>query len=85
MGTAWPGCGIDHPPLSSAEVKERVVIPLPPPPLLHGMSYGELYLLQVRITKLLMLYSEMTAVCVCAETHMKPMLKVILWAKHGTL
>jgi len=29
-GVQRPGSGVDHPPPSSAEVKERVVIPLPP-------------------------------------------------------
>jgi len=23
-GVKWPGCGVDHPPLSSADIKERV-------------------------------------------------------------
>jgi hypothetical protein len=31
LGVKRPGCGVDHPPPSSAEVKERVVVYLYPP------------------------------------------------------
>jgi hypothetical protein len=42
-GAKRPGCGVDHPPPSSAEVKERVELYLYSPPLgLRGLFYGEL-------------------------------------------
>jgi hypothetical protein len=47
-GVERPGCGVDHPPPSSAEVKERVEqylnSPSTPPLGLHGLFWGELYL-----------------------------------------
>ena len=48
-GVKRPERGVDHPPPSSAEVKERVQLYLKPPPPptplgLHGLFYGEIYL-----------------------------------------
>jgi hypothetical protein len=40
-----PGSGVDHPPLSSGEVKERVDYAFIPPLCLHVRLQGELYLL----------------------------------------
>jgi hypothetical protein len=40
-----PGRGLDHPPPSSAEVKERVELYVYPPLGLRGLFKGELYLL----------------------------------------
>jgi hypothetical protein len=39
-GVKWPWHGVDHPPLYSAEVKERVELYL----YLDGLFYDELYL-----------------------------------------
>jgi len=44
-GVKQPGRGADHPPPSSAEVKERVELYLSPPLGLCGRFQGELYLL----------------------------------------
>jgi hypothetical protein len=42
-GVKRPGRGVDHPPQSSAEVKERVEL-YPAPPLdLRGLFYGKFY------------------------------------------
>ena len=44
-GVERPGRGVDHPPPSRAEVKERVQLYLYPPPLdPRGLFYGEIYL-----------------------------------------
>jgi hypothetical protein len=42
-GVKRPGRGVDHPPPSSAEVKERVELYLYSPLSLHGLLQGELY------------------------------------------
>jgi hypothetical protein len=41
-GVKGPGRGANHPPLSSAEVKERVDLYVYPPQGLHGLFYGEM-------------------------------------------
>ena len=52
-GVKRPGRGVDHPPPSSAEVKERVGYTSNSPLGLRGLLYGELYsYLQIRILKL---------------------------------
>ena len=40
----WPGRGVDHPPLSIAEVKERVELYLSSPLGLRGLFYNKFYL-----------------------------------------
>ena len=37
-GVKWPGRGVDHPPPSSSEVKERAELYLPPPYFRHSWS-----------------------------------------------
>jgi hypothetical protein len=44
-GIKRPGRGVDHPPTSSAELKERVELYLYSPLGLRGLFWGELYLL----------------------------------------
>ena len=41
-GVKWPGRGVDHPPPSSAEVKERVELYLSPSLGSRGLLEGEL-------------------------------------------
>jgi hypothetical protein len=45
QGVKWLGCGMDHPPTSSTEVKERVELVLSTPPLclLHNKQLYALY------------------------------------------
>jgi len=44
LGVKRPGCGVNHPPTSSAEVKEGVNLYLYSPLGLCGLSKGELFL-----------------------------------------
>jgi hypothetical protein len=43
-GVKWPGRDVEHSPLSSVEVKERMELYATPPLGLHGLLWGELYL-----------------------------------------
>jgi len=40
-GVKRPGCGVDHPAQTNADVKERVELYICFPLGLHGMLYGE--------------------------------------------
>jgi hypothetical protein len=46
-----PGRGVDHPPLSSAEVKERVELYLYSPSGLHVLFQGDLYFYLYSVNK----------------------------------
>jgi hypothetical protein len=48
-----PWRGVDHPPPSSAEVKERIELYLYSPLDLHGLFYGYLYLYLYKFTSYL--------------------------------
>jgi len=42
----WPGHGVDHPPSSITEIKERVDLYRLYPLELHGLLWGELYIFE---------------------------------------
>jgi hypothetical protein len=46
-GVKWPGRGVDYPPPSSADVRERVEFTSTSPLGLNGLFWGEIYLFYV--------------------------------------
>ena len=51
LGVKWPWHGLQHPPPSSTEVKERVELYLYSPSALRGLFWDDLYLCQMSWTE----------------------------------